>query len=428
MKKGSHPYKKLSAAFIRSVTDAGKYHDGNGLRLVVVKNGYKQWKQRITVKGTGKRIELGGFGAVGSRPLTEVRQMALDNLNLARSGINPKDERGKPIIVVPTFEELAYEIWNELKPNWKNRKHTYQWINTLKTYAFPVFGDKPVDQITSEDCLKVISPIWLDKHETANRVRMRINNVMERAQFVKYRPDNPLLGIKTTLPKIKRKKEHWEALPYKKIQGFISDLRTCDKNPSYKLAAEFLIHTQCRSANVREAEWSEINLERKEWTISGEKMKANRDFTIPLSKRAMEILKEARAIHPESLLIFPQMHQWREKMGDSALRDTLQFRGDTGHNGKLITAHGMRTTCREFLDIKTNFPFKLKEIILDHKEPDDTVKAYSRSKLLAQRRNAMEIWAAYMDDQLDGVEPYLAQYLVMEAGEANVIPFKQSSM
>ena len=199
-KQGRHPNKALSAAFVRTVQERGKYFDGHGLLLKVDRSGARRWVQRIIIRG--KRTELG----LGSPPLVslaEAREAALANRKLARAGGDPLREKREAEAVL-TFEEAARKVHQMHLPSWRNPKHGQQFINTLATYAFPRMGKLKVADVTTADVLAVLTPIWIDKPETARRVRQRIGSVMKWAVAQGWRQDNPADAIAEALPRHNR--------------------------------------------------------------------------------------------------------------------------------------------------------------------------------------------------------------------------------
>lgn len=191
------PKKALSAAFVRTVTDPGKYFDGHGLFLRVEPNGAKRWVQRIVIRGKRREIGLGSAALVS---LAEARQEALDNRRVARSGGDPLAAKREAAAVL-TFAEAARKVHDLHRPTWRNEKHGQQFINTLETYAFPHFGKMRVSDVTTADVLAALTPIWTEKPETARRVRQRIGTVMKWAVAQGWRQDNPAEAISKALPK-----------------------------------------------------------------------------------------------------------------------------------------------------------------------------------------------------------------------------------
>jgi hypothetical protein len=184
---------------VNSLTTEGRYADGNGLYLVVDNSGAKRWLLRTVVQGRRKDIGLGSLRLV---TLAEARERARHYRQIARRGGDPLVDLRKARIPMPTFAAAAKQVHAEHARGWLKGKHEAQWINTLATYAFPVIGDRPVDQIETPDVLKVLSPIWLTKAETARRVKQRIGTVLDWSKAAGFRSgDNPIAGISKALPK-----------------------------------------------------------------------------------------------------------------------------------------------------------------------------------------------------------------------------------
>ena len=255
--------------------------------------------------------------------LSEAREAALANRKVARAGGDPIAARGRGI---PTVEEASAKVIEIHRPNWKNAKHAAQWTATLRDYVFPRIGRKRVDLVTAADVMAVLLPIWNDKHETARRVRQRIGAVMKWAVAQGYRQDNPAgEAIGAALPKDGGIQRHQRALPHGEVASAIQAVQQSDATASVKLAFEFLVHTACRSGEVRLARWDEMNLEDGEWTIPAERMKSKRDHRVPLSTRAQEILEEARDHTVLSDLVFPSPSG--RALSDSTLSKLLRDLG-----------------------------------------------------------------------------------------------------
>ena len=190
-KQGRHPERVLSAAFVHTVTQPGRYFDGLGLSLLVTPTGGRCWIQRLTIAGRVRELGLGGYPVV---TLAQAREQALANKRLARQGGDPLAEKRKK--AVPTFAEAAAQVLALHRPGWRNAKHAAQWETTLRQYAFPLLGDRLVHTITAADVLAVLAPIWHAKAETARRVRQRIGAVMKWAVAQGFRADNPAGGIR----------------------------------------------------------------------------------------------------------------------------------------------------------------------------------------------------------------------------------------
>ena len=222
-RQGKHPEKELTAMKVRQSTKAGRYPDGNGLYLVISNTGAKRWILRTLVQGRRRDMGLGSVSLVG---LVEARELATKFRRQARDGIDPIAQRNKEKLQVPTFEEAARTVFEQSRSTWKNKKHAQQWINTIETYAIPIIGNARVDQLKPADILRVLSPIWLVKPETARRLRQRIKMVFDWAQTAGFRSDeNPVANIERGLPKQTAKPKHHAAMPYADVPHFMARLQ-----------------------------------------------------------------------------------------------------------------------------------------------------------------------------------------------------------
>ena len=387
---GSHPDKALSPAKVRSLTVPGRYADGNGLYLVVDPSGAKRWLLRTVIRGKRTDIGLGGLKLVTQ---AEARVEAGRLRKIARAGGDPLAERRAAKRIVPTFEAAVTEVHAGHKVSWRNPKHVDQWINTMTTYALPIFGQKQVDQIESVDVLKALNPIWISKPETARRVLQRIRTVFDWAKASGHRSgDNPVDGVSKVLPKQNDVAEHHAALSYAKVAEFIKKLRKEDARLSARLALEFMILTAVRTNEVLGAKWDEIDLKKKTWTIPAERMKMKREHRIPLSARCIAILKEARKLSDQRMLVFPGRSADKplSNMVFLMLLRRMKFK---------ITAHGFRSTFRDWASEQTSFPNAVCEAALAHSIKDKTEAAYNRTDLFEKRRGLMAAWAGYCTGQ-----------------------------
>ena len=381
-KSGKHPEKALSAAFVRTVKAPGKYNDGPGLFLRFENTGARRWVQRIVIRG--KRTEM-GLGSASLVSLAEAREIALENRKLARQGGDPLKAKREAEAVM-TFEEAARKVHENHAPSWRNAKHAAQFISTLETYAFPRIGRHKVTDITTADVLAVLQPIWLEKAETARRVKQRIGMVMKWTVAKGWRQDNPAEAVSEALPKQSRIAAHRKALPYSEVAGCIEAIKASGASAATKLALELTILTACRSGEVRLADWSEINLDKAEWTIPAERMKAKREHRIPLSGRAVELLKEAKALGDGTGLVFPGTKPGKP-LSDMTLSKLVKELGFD------VDVHGFRTSFKTWAQERTNTPREVSEAALAHAIKDKAEAAYARSDLFEKRRKLMESWA-----------------------------------
>ena len=251
--------------------------------------------------------------------LGEARQAAYDNRKLALAGGDPREMRAKRLI--PTFRKAAAAVIEMHRPNWRNAKSVTSWESTLKSYAYPKIGSMPVDAIEPADVMRWLLPIWNTKRETARKVRQRIGTVMKWAIAEGHRKDNPAGdAIGAALPKVGHKTTHQRAIMHGEVAEALRKVRKCNALSSTKLAFEFLVLTACRSREVREAAWDEVDLDAGVWTVPGDRTKTGSEHRVPLSDRAMAVVEEARAFR-ENDLLFPTATG--RTMSDSTLSKLL---------------------------------------------------------------------------------------------------------
>jgi integrase len=381
----AHPDKALTAVHVRNIKKPGKYCDGNGLYLVVDDSGAKRWMVRTVV--LGKRCDI-GLGSVRLVSLAEAREEALRIRRKARDGEDPLAERRRATLVVPTFKEAAEKVHEQQAATFKNDKHKAQWLASLKADVFPTLGHLRVSVIQSGDVLKVLSPIWTTKPETARRLKQRMKVVFDWAKASGYRTgDNPVDGITKVLPKVRHAATHHPALAYAQVPAFLQQVRECDAGEVTRLAFEFLILTAARTSEVVGARWEEIDEEARTWTIPGMRIKAGREHRVPLSARCLEILEGAKRLVGGSPFVFPGRTA-QAPLSNMAFLMLLRRlkRGD-------ITAHGFRSSFRDWAAERTRFPRSVCEAALAHVVKDKTEAAYFRSDLFEQRRELMDLWA-----------------------------------
>lgn len=383
------PEKALTAQFARTVADPGKYFDGNGLYLRVDPNGSRFWVQRIVVHGRRRELGLGSLALV---TLAEARALAHDNRKVARSGGDPLQLRREAAAVL-TFEQAARKVHEMHKPTWKNPKHAAQFLATLETYAFPRMGRMRISDIGAADVLSVLTPIWVEKAETARRVRQRIGVVLKWAVAKGWRKDNPAESITMALPKTTSAKANRKALPYAEVSACLNAIRASAAALSTKLALELLVLTAARSGEIRGASWSEINMAGKVWEIPAERMKMKRGHRVPLCAAAIAILVRAKALDDGSGLVFPGSKTGRPLSDMTMLKLVKELGFD-------VDVHGFRTSFRTWAQERTNFPREVAEAALAHAVGDAVEQAYARSDVFQKRRKMMDAWAAFLAEPI----------------------------
>jgi integrase len=382
-----HPHKSLSSVGIKAMSKPGRYADGNGLYLLVEPSGSKRWVLRTIVQGRRRDIGLGSLRLVS---LAEARQQAADLRRSARSGGDPLAERRQSKIKMPSFEEAARTVHRDRGASWKNQKHAAQWLSTLEQHVFPAFGSRRIDTIETPDILRALSEIWLKKPETARRVRQRIGTVFDWAKATGFRTgENPIDGVSKGLPKQVDRDNHFAAIPYSEIPEFMTLLHKSPAAEGTKLALELLILTATRTNEVLGANWTEMDLDGGIWVIAKTRMKAGREHRVPLSKRAVVILRQAKNLAGAGKLVFPgrSPDKLMSNMVFLMLVRRLEFD---------FTVHGFRSAFRDWASERTNFSREVCEMALAHTIKNKAEAAYSRSDLLDKRRELMETWAKYV--------------------------------
>ena len=382
----------LSAVFVQSVQETGTYADGGGLNLRVEDSGAKFWFQRVTIDGKRRNLGLGGYPTVS---LAEARKAALVNTRMIREGRDPLAEKREAIAArqrppTPTFAEASEIVIDMRRPTWTNSKHAAQWASSLTTYAFPKLGPKLVTDITSADILSVLTPIWIEKPETASRVRQRMETVLDWAVAQGYRTDNPAArSIAKVLPKTPRTKRHHAALLYRDVPAALEQVNGSNADTITKLAFEFLVLTAARSGEVRMATWDEFDWRGRRWTVPAERMKARREHQVPLSDRSIEVLRQAEGLADGSRgLVFPGL---RGRPLSDMVFTALLRRLDIP-----AVAHGFRSSFRDWCIECTDVSWAVGEAALAHNLGTSTEQAYARTDLFDQRRDLMQRWADFV--------------------------------
>jgi integrase len=384
---------KLTARGVQTLGD-GMHADGNNLYLLVRNDGRaRSWVFRY--KTAGKTMQI-GLGSFADRPLAEARRLAFELRNALANGEDPKrrldDILGRKE-EAPSFAEAARRLIETKRPGWRNAKHAAQWEMTLREYAFPRLGKKHPADIGLTDVVAVLSPIWQTKTETATRLRQRIEAVLDYCAVHGWRDgDNParwrgVLDKVLPAPERIRKRKHFAAAPYDALPGIMQVLR--QQRGIAALCLRFIILTACRSSEARGAQWSEIDLERRIWTIPAERMKAGRAHRVPLSDEAVAVLNEAAAIRTDdSPYVFPGPNTGKP-LWDVGVSKILRAACPDA------TVHGMRAAFKTWAEEKSRYPSKVIEAALAHIMGDKVEAAYMRSDLFDLRRSLMDDWARH---------------------------------
>jgi integrase len=369
----------------------GRHGDGSGLYLVVDPSGARRWIVRVTVKGQKNRKGAPlrtdfGLGGVDVVTLNQARERALEYRRMAKSGLNPRFNAQREI---PTFEELSRQVHIDRLPTWKNAKHGQQWLNTLRDYAFPKIGRMPVDSIDQPEVLMCLSPIWTEKHETAKRLSQRIKTVLDVAKSKGFRSgENPVTAIRErkVLPTVKAKVQHHDAMRWQEVPAFYAELQT--RSAMAAKALQFTILSACRTSEVLEMKWPEVDVDARLWTIPAERMKGGQVHRVPLTDEMLAILEPLRALASDYVYEGQKRHQPLSNMSMLMLLRRMRQDG--------VTVHGFRSSFRDWAAEAAGAPRELAEAALAHQIGSDVERAYARTDLLERRREMMNTWCNYV--------------------------------
>ncbi len=404
--------KELSALEVGRLKEPGLYFVGGvpGLILQITGPDAKSWILRAMVGGKRRDIGLGGYPAVTLAGARERARAAREKIS---AGTDPVEERTAARSALAasrasavTFAVAAERFIEANEAGWKNAKHAAQWKTTLETYANPTIGKMHVAAIETSHIVSILEPLWQTKTETANRVRGRMESVLDWAKVRGYRiGENParwkghldhILPARSKVQKVK----HHAALDYRRAGDFMAALRTVGGTGARAL--EFAILTATRSNEVRGATWAEIDLEAGVWIIPADRMKAAKEHRIPLCDAAIALLNALPRI-AECDLVFPSSKS--TAMSDMTLTavirrmdESSQADGASGWRdaaGKVVTAHGFRSTFRDWAGEMTGYPREVIEHAIAHQLKDKAEAAYARGTLFEKRRRLMADWAKH---------------------------------
>jgi integrase len=389
---------RLTALKVDKAKRPGMYADGGGLYLRVTQSGTKNWVFRFMLNGRPRWMGVGPLHTIG---LAEARNRAAAFRLQRHDGVDPIEKRRAERLEARldaakavTFKECAARYIASHRAGWRNPKHAAQWQATLATYAEPVMGGLSVQAIDTALVLKVLEPIWTAKPETAGRVRGRMESILDWAKVRGYRAgENPARWrghLDKQLParsKVRRV-EHHAALPYAELPGFLVSLR--EQEGIVARALELAILTAARTGEVIGARWSEMDLVEKTWTLPAARIKAGREHRVPLPGRALAILQEMQPHRQaDDAFVFPGGKNGRP-LSNMAFLMLLRRMGLDD-----VTAHGFRSSFRDWVAERTRFPAEVAEIALAHTVSDKTIAAYNRSDLFERRRRLMAAWATF---------------------------------
>lgn len=387
---------KLSARKVAALKEPGRYGDGNGLWLHIGKGKGRSWVLRYSWQG--KQAEM-GLGSVEAVSLADARELTRIARHRLAQGINPKDARDEDLRAVPepktvvTFSEAAKRFIEAHESGWRNPKHRWQWRSTLERYVYPVFGDEPVDAIDTDLVMRALEPVWTEYPETASRVRGRIESILDWAKARELREgENPARWrghLQNLLPARKKvaRVQHLRAVPWREMPVVMREIDRATGMGAHAL--RFAIYTAARSGEVRGATWREIDMDAAEWRVPGGRMKAGKEHRVPLSGAALAELAKVCPLSagPDSL-VFPSSRPGRPISDMTLLAVLRRLKIDA-------TAHGFRSSFRDWCAEATGHPAEVAEMALAHTVTSAVERAYRRGDMFERRRRLMDDWAGF---------------------------------
>ena len=375
---------------LKRLNKVGRHTDDQtkGLHLWVKPSMQMYWIFRYTINGKREALSFGAYPEVGLRM---ARQRATEARHKINQGVCPMSEKKAALAPIkdsksPIFSDFALSYIETMRPKWRCEKHAEQWVNTIKTYAFPVLGDMRMEEIDTADIQAVLIPIWLQKPETASRVRGRIEKILSAAITHKYRKtSNPAVWkghLENLFPAHQDAQKHHEALPYDQLTDFMQTLKEIDGISA--LALQFTILNASRTGEVLLGLRSEVKGE--VWTIPASRMKAKQEHQVPLCSRSLELLEIAKSLDPESDFLFSKKGKHLSNM--SMLMMARRLRAG-------LTVHGFRSSFRDWVSEETEHSPEVAEMALAHVIGNKVEAAYRRGKLLERRRVLMKDWETY---------------------------------
>ncbi|GAB2750065.1 site-specific integrase [Melaminivora jejuensis] len=390
---------RLSALQVKTAKVPGYYADGGNLWLQVARGGSKSWVLRYTIAGRAREM---GLGSVIAFTLQEARERAQAARKLLADGIDPIEQRREvqrqarlELSNSRTFASCADDYIKAHEAGWKSAKHAAQWTATLETYAYPIIGGLLIAEVETTHVMRVLEPIWRTKAETAARLRGRIESILDWATVHGYRQgDNPARWrghLDKLLPARSKvqKTEHHAALPWREMGAFMRELRS--QQGAAARAVELVILTACRTSEVFNAEWREIDLTQRTWTIPAARMKAGKEHVIPLSDAAVNVLQMQADVYGKGDYVFPGV-KLQKPLSNMAGLALLKRMGRQD-----LTVHGFRSSFRDWSGEATNHPREVIEHALAHQLKDKAEAAYQRGSLFEKRRVLMADWARHCD-------------------------------
>jgi len=385
---------KLNNFKIKTLPLNKKITDGNGLNLTLISRDKGRWTFRYRLDGKSREMGIGSYPEIS---LSEARNIILDKRRMKSQGVDPIYERRELKKIEQEksrrrFSHVAKDYIEDNKDAWKNHKHTKQWHSTLSRYVYPILDDTPFHALKSEHIFRVLKPIWYKKAETASRIQQRMARIMgygiSRGYYVGSNIADWKTNIKFLLKKPFREPKHHPSLHYSKLPDFYAQL--CEIDTTAARALRFAILTVARTSEVTLMSYGEVDLDKKIWTIPGERMKAHKEHRVPLSEEALVVLDILSSKH-NYFHIF-QGHKPDTPLSNNAMG---KFVRDNYRHMK-FTVHGFRSTFRDWAAETGNYDQNMVEFALAHQLPTRSQAAYFRSDLFDKRKILMDDWAEFV--------------------------------
>ena len=379
---------KLTVASVKSLSKPGMHGDGNTLYLNVAPGGSKSWIQRVTIGSRRRDIGLGSCARV---PLARARRAAAANLIAIAAGGNPLADKRRAR--VPTFEQAARATWEGRRPRWREGSRTAAiWWQSMERYVLPKIGHLPVNEVSRQDVLGILTPIWASRRVTARKVRQRIRATLAWAQSEEHLDIN-VAGevIDGALPVLPANGAHYRAPAYEKVASILAAVGESGAGAATRHCFHFMVLTAARSGEARGARWTEIDRKKREWRIPGARMKSGNRHVVPLTDRAFRVLDDAAQLQDGSDLVFPSPARPGQPLSDNTLSKLLR---DLGIEA---VPHGFRAAFRTWAEEMTDTPHAIMEMAIAHLVGDNVERAYRRTELRRKRKDLMERWSAFLD-------------------------------
>ena len=389
---GCRPRFRLTDAVCKEV-GPGRYADGDCLYLFVRDSGSRSWVLRVTIGSERCDLGLGPYPLV---PLKRARELAAEYRSIARQGGDPR--KAHESSSAPTVRDAVDFVIADQEKNWTAPDADVRYRRSLELRVLPVLGDKRVDEVTVDDCFELLDPLWHGRGSLGFRLRHQLVHMMTWAVRQEYRTDNPAEQVLARLPKTKSRRKHYPSLPYSQVGAALTALRAAPVPHVFQLVIPFIVLTAVRLREATEARWSEFDLDNGLWSIPARRMKKRKEHRVPLSSQVLQILADARALHPSGVLVFGFRVGRRppRALNSAQIAKVLRRFELTDVDDRHVVMHGFRATFTDWVADNTEVSVEVAEAALAHAPESDTRKAYRRNDMLKPRRPLMQQWADYV--------------------------------